>query len=68
MKNQVRYYVPKVSWGVNGGGEERDVCEGWEAGWPKNLCQDSPEDYKTMIKTVNEVLFQKSATNDAGGL
>lgn len=37
MKSQVKYYVPKVSkerstWGVNGGGEERDVCEGQEAG------------------------------------
>lgn len=58
----------KVSWGVNGGGEERDLCEGWEAGWPKSLCQDSLEGFKARIKTVNEVPFQKSAANDAGGL
>lgn len=37
MKSQVKYYVPKASkekstWGVNGGGEERNMCEGQEAG------------------------------------
>lgn len=37
MKSQEKYYVPKVSkekstWGVNGGGEERNMCEGQEAG------------------------------------